>query len=278
MEKRGDRISGDNNTRTSAAPNAIPKAAHTKTRRIAQKAISIFLALAVWHIASVAVGIDILLVSPIKVIARLGTIWQEEGFLQTVAFSLLRITSGCLLGIAVGIILAVLAGRFRIAEILLWPYVITIKSVPIASFIILCLIWLSFNQLTVFIAFLIVFPVVYTNVLQGIKSTDKNMLEMATLYKIPWRRKFLYIYLPSIKPYLISSSNVAMGMAWKAGVAAEVIGVVNGSIGEKLYESKIYFLNADLFSWTIIIVLLSVLLEKLLVFLIKLFFSRIEKI
>ena len=265
----------------------MSKITPSKTRQIAQKSISIFLALAVWHIASMAVGMDILLVSPIKVIARLGTIWrsvalhriwQEEGFLQTVAFSLLRITSGCLLSIAAGIILAVLAGRFRIAEILLWPYVITIKSVPIASFIILCLIWLSFNQLTVFIAFLIVFPVVYSNVLQGIKSTDKNMLEMATLYKIPWRRKFLYIYLPSIKPYLISASNVSMGMAWKAGVAAEVIGVVNGSIGEKLYESKIYFLSADLFSWTIIIVLLSVLLEKLLVFLIKLFFSRIEKI
>ena len=112
-------------------------------------------------------GMDILLVSPIKVIVRLGTIWQEQNFLQTVVFSLFRITSGCLIGIAAGIILAVLAGRFRVAEILLWPYVITIKSVPIASIIILCLIWLTFNQLTVFIAFLIVFPVVYANVLQG---------------------------------------------------------------------------------------------------------------
>ena len=93
MEKRGNQTSADNNTRTVAAP--------TKMRRIAQKSISIFLPLADWHIASVAVGMDILLVSPIKVLARLGTIWQEEGFLQTIAFSLLRITSGCLLGIAV---------------------------------------------------------------------------------------------------------------------------------------------------------------------------------
>ncbi len=254
------------------------KKASTKAIRTVQKAVSVLLALVVWHIVSVIVGMDILLVSPIKVIVRLGTIWQEQNFVQTVVFSLFRITSGCLIGIAAGIFLAVLAGRFRVAEILLWPYVITIKSVPIASIIILCLIWLTFNQLTVFIAFLIVFPVVYANVLQGIKSTDKNLLEMATLYKIPWRRKFLYIYLPSIKPYLISASSIAMGMAWKAGVAAEVIGVVNGSIGEKLYESKIYFLNADLFAWTIIIVVLSVLLEKLLAFLIKIFFKRIEKL
>ncbi|MCR4940070.1 MAG: ABC transporter permease subunit [Treponemataceae bacterium] len=249
-----------------------------KAKLTVQKAISVILALAVWQIASMVVGMDILLVSPLKVIMRLGTIWLEDGFITTLLFSLVRITSGCLLAIAAGIILALIAGRFHIAEVLLWPYVITIKSVPVASFIILCLIWLSFNQLTVFIAFLIVFPVVYSNVLQGIKSTDENMLEMAFLYRMPWRRRFLYIYLPSIKPYVISASSVSMGMAWKAGVAAEVIGVVNGSIGEKLYESKIYFLSADLFAWTIIIVLLSVGLEKILIFLIKVFFKRIERI
>ena len=243
-----------------------------------KKILSIIFALLLWHIASVAIGIDLLLVSPLKVICRLGTIWLEDGFFKTVSFSLIRITSGCILGISVGIILALVASRFSIAEILLWPYVVTIKSVPVASFIILCLIWLNFYQLTIFISFLIVFPVVYSNILQGMKSTDISLLEMAYLYKIPWWRKMIYIYLPSIKPYLLSASSVAMGMAWKAGVAAEVIGVVKGSIGEKLYESKIYFLNADLFAWTIIIVTLSVVNEKILNFLIRLFFTRIEKL
>jgi len=243
-----------------------------------QKAISIILALIVWHIASVAVGMDMLLASPLKVIVRLGTIWLEDGFVKTVLFSLFRITAGCLLAIVLGMIFAVIAGRFKLAEMILWPYVITIKSVPVASFIILCLIWLSFNQLTVFIAFLIVFPVVYSNVLQGIKSTDVQLLEMASLYKIPWWRRLIFIYLPSIKPYLISASSIAMGMAWKAGTAAEVIGVVNGSIGERLYESKIYFMNADLFAWTIIIVFLSVMLEKILIYFIKNVFKRIERI
>ena len=145
-------------------------------------------------------------------------------------FSLLRITCGFLIALALGILLAILAGRFPVVETLLWPYVVTIKSVPVASFIILCLIWFSFNQLTIFIAFLIAFPVIYSNVLQGIKSADRNLLEMADLYKASWGRKFLYIYVPNIKPYLISACSVAVGMSWKAGVAAEVIGVVNGSI------------------------------------------------
>ena len=175
-------------------------------------------------------------------------------------------------------LLAVAAGRYEAIETLLWPYIVTVKSVPVASFIILCLTWFSFDQLTVFIAFLIAFPVIYQNILQGIKSIDGKMLEMADIFKVSWLRRFLYIYLPGIKPYVLSASSTAVGMAWKAGVAAEVIGVVGGSIGEKLYDAKIYFMNADLLSWTIIIIVLSVLLEKLFIFVLRMLFSGLEKL
>ena len=247
-------------------------------RSLIHKSGAVLLALALWQGISMLINMDILLASPLKVIKRLATIWTEKGFVSTVLFSLMRITCGFLIALALGIILAVLAGRFSIVETLLWPYVVTIKSVPVASFIILCLIWFSFNQLTVFIAFLIAFPVIYSNVLQGIKSADPNMLEMARLYDVSWGRRLLYIYVPNIKPYLISACSVAVGMAWKAGVAAEVIGVVNGSIGEKLYNAKIYFQNADLLAWTVIIILLSVVIEKLFVFILKKIYEGVEKL
>ena len=182
------------------------------------------------------------------------------------------------LAFVLGCVLALLAGRFRIVEILLWPYIMAMKAVPVASFIILCLIWFSYTQLTVFIAFLIAFPVIYSNFLQGMKSTDKNLLEMAELYRVSWGRRFLYIYLPGVKPYIISACSIAVGMAWKAGVAAEVIGVVGDSIGEKLYEAKVYFQNAELLSWTIVIILLSVIGEKLFQLLIRAVFAGIEKL
>ena len=247
-------------------------------RSVIYKSGAVLFALALWQGISMLVNMDILLASPLKVIKRLATIWTEKGFVSTVLFSLMRITCGFLIALALGIILAVLAGRFPIVETLLWPYVVTIKSVPVASFIILCLIWFSFNQLTIFIAFLIAFPVIYSNVLQGIKSADRNMLEMAGLYNVSWGRKLLYIYVPNIKPYLISACSVAVGMAWKAGVAAEVIGVVNGSIGEKLYNAKIYFQNADLLAWTVIIILLSVVIEKLFVFILRKIYEGVEKL
>ncbi len=247
-------------------------------KKLVRKTGAVLLALIIWHMASLAVGMDMLLASPVKVIGRLLTIWKEPGFFSTVFYSLVRILCGFLIAFAAGFLLAVAAGRYEVIETLLWPYIVTVKSVPVASFIILCLTWFSFDQLTVFIAFLIAFPVIYQNILQGIKSIDGKMLEMADIFKVSWLRRFLYIYLPGIKPYVLSASSTAVGMAWKAGVAAEVIGVVSGSIGEKLYDAKIYFMNADLLSWTIIIIVLSVLLEKLFIFVLRMLFSGLEKL
>lgn len=247
-------------------------------KKLVRKTGAVLLALIIWHMASIAVGMDMLLASPVKVIGRLLTIWKEPEFFSTVFYSLVRILCGFLIAFASGFLLAVAAGRYEAIETLLWPYIVTVKSVPVASFIILCLTWFSFDQLTVFIAFLIAFPVIYQNILQGIKSIDGKMLEMADIFKVSWLRRFLYIYLPGIKPYVLSASSTAVGMAWKAGVAAEVIGVVGGSIGEKLYDAKIYFMNADLLSWTIIIIVLSVLLEKLFIFVLRMLFSGLEKL
>ena len=111
-------------------------------------------------------------------------------------------------------LLAVAAGRLRVLELLLWPYVTAIKSVPVASFIIICLIWMSTRQLAVFISFLMVFPVIYSNTLQGIKSADGALLEMARVYRVPFSRRLGYIYAPQVKPFLLSGCSVALGMSW----------------------------------------------------------------
>ena len=152
-----------------------------------------------------------------------------------------------------------------------------IKSVPVASFIILCLIWLSSGSLSVFISFLMVLPIVYTNMLQGIQSTDSKLLDMAHVFRMSWFRKLRYIYIPHLKPYLMSACSVSIGLAWKAGIAAEVIGIPDGSIGEKLYEAKVYLDSADLFAWTFVIVFVSVIFEKLFLRALKWAYKRLER-
>lgn len=231
------------------------------------------IALAFWELLSLYVGHAVLLPAPHAVLLRLAALLPTAPFLSAVGFSLGRILLGFLLGFAVGCGLAVLAGRFPALEILLYPYMVTVRSVPVASFIILALIWFTASTLSVFISFLIVLPVVYAAVLGGIRSVDPKMLEMAAVFRLPFGVRLRYIWLPALRPFLLSSSATALGLAWKSGIAAEVIGLPGGSIGEVLYEAKLFLQSADLFAWTVAVVVLSLASEKLFSFLLRRLFA-----
>lgn len=254
------------------------KASTLLDKRRIEKVAAVFLALAVWQTGAMLLGESLLLVTPIAVVKRLFTLLVEPDFISAVGFSFLRIIAGFLLALVAASVLAAVAGRFRLVEVMLWPFIVTIKSVPVASFIILCLIWLSSKSLSIFISFLMVLPIIYTNLLQGIKSIDVKMLEMANLFRVSWLKRLKYIFLPHIKPFLISASSVAIGLSWKSGIAAEVIGIPAGSIGEKLYEAKVYLSTGDLFAWTVVIVALSIIFEKLFLNAVKGLFVRLERL
>lgn len=245
-------------------------------KKYIEKAVAIAAALLVWQIAAKIMNQTILLATPIEVIHALGDVMLQGEFLATIGFSFAHIVYGFLLGLGVGIVCAMLSARFRFLEILLWPYMAVIKATPVASFIILCLVWLNARNLSIFICFLIVVPVVYTNLLNGIRSMDPKMDEMARLYEFSHVKKFLAVSLPQLKPYIFSAFEISIGMAWKAGIAAEVIGVPAGSIGKMLYNAKIYLATPELFAWTVIIVVISVIFEKLAVGLLKLGYQRLE--
>lgn len=245
--------------------------------RKAGKLLAVIFALCLWQLAAMTIDSKILLVSPVEVAVRLTTIWQTEGFWTSIWFSFYHIAGGFFLALFLGIVLAALAGRFRLIETLLWPFLVTIKTVPVASFVVICLIWLSAEKLSVFISFLIVLPVVYGNVLEGIKSEDKLMLEVGTVFRMPLLRRLLYIHLPQLKPFIMSACATALGMAWKAGVAAEIIGTPDGSIGKQLFYSKIYLDTDDLLCWTVIIVIVSVLFEKFFMLGLKALYGRLER-
>lgn len=251
---------------------------NTSKKTFLAKTAAVLLALAVWQAVAMLIDSELILVTPIEVIKRLFTVWREPGFFASIAFTSSKIILGFLAAFFIGIGLGALAGRFRVAEILLWPWMLTVKSVPIASFVLIILLFVSSADISVFISFLIVLPIIYTNVLSAIKSTDSKLLEAAKLFGTPAKYRLLYIRLPQIKPYLISASSVGCGLAFKAGVAAELIGIPTGSIGEALYNAKIYLNSADLFAWTVIIILMSVLFEKLFIFLLRLVFAGTEKL
>ena len=145
------------------------------------------------------------------------------------------------------------------------------KTVPIASFVILALIWTGSRNLSVFISFLVVYPMIHVNTKAGLLSTDPELLEMASVFHIPLIRRVWYLYRGALYPYLKSACRTALGMGFKSGIAAEVIGVPDGSIGEGLYLAKIYLSTAELFAWTFMIIVVSTLFEKLFLWILKKF-------
>lgn len=240
-----------------------------KNRTIRLWAVAVWLL--VWQAVSTSIGQEILLVSPVVVLRRLTQLIQETSFWQSIGFSLVRILGGFLLAMAAGSVLAGLSARFRRIRELLAPAVLTVKAVPVASFIILVLIWVPSRNLSVVISFLMVFPIIYTNVLDGILSTDPKLLEMASVFEVPRMVQIRYIYVSQILPFFRTGCSIGLGLCWKAGVAAEVIGIPDGSIGENLYNAKVYLNTPDLFAWTVVIVLISLIFEKL-------FLAAVDKI
>lgn len=241
-----------------------------------QRIGAVLLALVVWELAAMSVGHQLLVPSPLSVARRLATIWMEEGFWNTVWFTSRKIIAGFLLGLSFGLALGSLAGRFPLFEILFRPWAVIIKSVPVASFIVICLIWMSSSRLSIFISFLMVLPIIYTNVLQSIRSVDPQLLEAVKVFQIPRSKRVVYLWLPQMKPYLLSACAVSLGISWKAGIAAEIIGIPSGSIGQMFYDAKVYFSTVDLFAWTVIVVVVSVLFEKGFLALLKGAFRRLE--
>ena len=225
--------------------------------------------LALWQAGAMLLRQEILLVSPVQAVRRLFELAVTADFLKSVGFSAGRIMAGFGLGLAGGTILAVLAGKIRFVRTLLSPLVSAVKAVPVASITVLALVWVSSRNLSTLVSFLISLPIVYSNMLEGIESLDPKLREMAEVFHVPSLRRAAGVYLPQLLPYFRAAVRLAVGLSWKSGAAAEIIGIPSGSIGEKLYQAKIYLETADLFAWTIAVILLSWLSEKLLLLLVN---------
>lgn len=233
-----------------------------KQKSMWHKPIIILFWLMIWQIATWLIHNNIILVGPVDAVTALLHLVPTRNFWLSIAHSFLKISMGFLLAFLSGLVLGSVAYCFSLAQELLSPIISLFKSIPVASFVILALIWVGSKNLAVFIAFLVVFPMIYVNTISGLESTDIKLLEMAQIFHMATYKKIRYIYLPALLPYLLSGCKVAIGMSWKSGIAAEVIGVPKNSIGEQLYMSKIYLDTANLFAWTFVVIVISALFER----------------
>ena len=219
--------------------------------------------IAVWQGVSLAVGSEILVASPARTFGALLSLLREGAFYRAVLGSLMRICAGFALALALGIALGALSFAVRWVRALLHPVVSVVKATPVASFVILALIWISSKNLSIFISFLMVFPIMYENMLSGLESADAKLLEMGQVFHLSRMARIRAIYLPAAYPFLLSAARLSLGMCWKSGIAAEVIGQPRQSIGAELNQAKLFFNTPDLFAWTVTIIVVSVVFERL---------------
>lgn len=212
--------------------------------------------------AYLAVAKEMLIPAPLTVLKRIIHLVRELFFWKSVFMSFLRISIGYALGVIIGTLLAAFTSTINFINELFKPIIGLVKATPVASFIILALVWIKKGNVPVFITFLIVLPIIWANMSEGIKSVDKSLLEMAKVYKFSFMKKVRLIYFHSVLPFFAAGCTTALGLAWKAGVAAEVIAMAPDSIGYNLYKSKITIETPDLFAWTAIVVIMSMILEK----------------
>ncbi len=234
--------------------------------KILNRILAIAAWLIIWQVVALIVHNRVLLAGPLETVKTLVSMAGSGEFWQSVLGTTERILLGFVAGSVLGIVLAYCAYVKPVIEDFLKPLVMTLKSVPVASFVILLLIWFGSMNISIIICAMVVFPILYLNTLEGLRSTDVKLLEMAHVFRMPGDRKVRYILLPQLKPFWKSAFKLAIGMSFKSGIAAEVIGQPLHTIGNGLYLSKIYLETGELFAWTIVVVLIAFICEKILGF------------
>ena len=233
-----------------------------RENKLFRKVLSFAFWILVWYLCALKVGKVLILPSPFAVISALGRLIVTGDFWVKTFVTILRILSGYCLGIVTAVLLAILTCTSSLADSLLSPIIRIIRATPVASFIILAMLWMRRSSVPILMAMLMVVPVVWENIMAQYQATDKNLLEMARAYKLSAWKKLRYIYVPSAFPGFLSGCLSAMGLAWKSGIAAEVLSQPANAIGTDLYYSKIYLETPDLFAWTSVVVILSMCIEK----------------
>lgn len=220
--------------------------------------------LALWTGAAAALGQPLLLPGPLDTLRALADMCVTAGFWQSTGASLLRVTGGFVWAVGAGTVLAY--GCFFVPWLddLLSPLCTVVRATPVTSFIILVLLWLNYDATPVFISFLMVTPMVWTGLREGLEGVDASLVEMTKAFHYTPLRRLWHLYVPATLPHFTAACATGLGFAWKSGIAAEVIAKPVLSIGRNLQDAKVYLETPRLFAWTLVVILLSLALEKIL--------------
>ena len=227
----------------------------------------------IWALVAWGVGKPALFPSPASVAVRLCELVCTPAFYLVTLTSLYNVLLGILLAIFFACLTAILTSHVKSIRELIQPLMAVIKATPVASFIVLALIWMGSARVPSFITFLIVVPVLWTNLDEGFFRIDPKLQEVVRVYRLPLFTRWKMLILPSLRPYFVSACRTSLGLAWKAGIAAEIIAMPRNTIGTMIGDAKQYIDTESMFAWTLTVILLSLLIE----FVFSALFKKMER-
>lgn len=217
----------------------------------------------VWYLLALIINKDFLLPTPHSTLFALFDLMKESNFYKSILFTFLRVISGVILGVVIGLILALISYKSFIVRKILSPLISIIKATPVVTFITLLWIMLSGNTLTVFIAFLMVFPIIWQNLINGYDAIPAELSEVCDVFEFSYKKRFRILVFPILMNYLFPAIITSIGLAWKAEIAAEIIAYTKNSIGQHIHDARYHLLTDEVFAWVAVVITFSIILELL---------------
>ena len=218
--------------------------------------------LGVWQLTASLINNSFLFPNIQTTFRALTVLAGKIEFYKAISLSTIRVFLGLILGIFMGVMLAVISFKIWIAKVIINPIITVIRSTPVASFIVVLWVIMSGDALSIFIGFLMVMPIIWQSTNNSFDSIDKDLSEVADIYEFSKAKRFKLLIFPTLKRYLVPAIITAAGLAWKAEIAAEIIAYTKKSIGQGINDAKYHLDTPTVFAWTIVIIVFSILLEK----------------
>jgi len=221
----------------------------------------VLLLLLTWKIVSVLAGSGQIFPSPGSTLVSVIGVFKKEDFLPSLLLTISRGLLGFIISTVLAFLIGIPAGISRPVFLLINPFLVTIRSTPVISLILLAIIWLGNNYVPVFIAVLTMFPIITTNITDGIRNVNKKLVDMGRIYGISHNRIVREIYIPSIVPFITSGFSSALGFGWRAIIIGEVLAQPKFGIGSQMQSAQIFLQVSELIAWTLIAIVISYLFE-----------------
>ena len=229
-------------------------------------AASVALLILLWELAALIVASDHIMPGPWTTLLATLRLFTTKSFLTVVGSTVLRGLAGFAIAVVGGVLTGIAGGLSDTFHAFMEPWIVVLRSTPVVAFVLLALIWLDSDTVPVFIGILTMFPMVYLNIVEGIRSVDPKIVEMASFYNVGRRRLVREVYLPSIEPFAVSGISSAVGIGWRAIVVGEVLSVPQYGIGTVMHSAQTFLQVDVLIAWTLVTILFGALFERLIRF------------